>query len=121
MAVQPAESAFAAGDEGLRFGNLDIYPSEFQVFADGRRVGLTVKEFETFMVLAARPDRVVRRAEIYERVWNRPMRPQDRSVDVFVKKVRQKLGRSAPDWTYIHTHFGVGYRFLPERSAPTRA
>jgi DNA-binding response OmpR family regulator len=115
MAVQPAESAFAAGDEGLRFGNLDIYPSEFQVFADGRRVGLTVKEFETFMVLAARPDRVVRRAEIYERVWNRPMRPQDRSVDVFVKKVRQKLGRSAPDWTYIHTHFGVGYRFLPER------
>ena len=43
------------------------------------------------------------------------MRPHDRSVDVFVKKVRQKLGRSAPDWTYIHTHFGVGYRFAPER------
>src|SRR5438270_10344718 len=98
MAVQPAESAFASGDEGLRFGNLAIYPSEFQVFADGRRVGLTVKEFETFMVLAARPDRVVRRAEIYQRVWNRPMRPHDRSVDVFVKKVRQKLGRNAPDW-----------------------
>ena len=68
MAVQPAESAFAAGEEDLRFGNLDIYPSELQVFADGRRVGFTVKEFETFMVLATRPDRVVRRAEIYERV-----------------------------------------------------
>jgi DNA-binding response OmpR family regulator len=101
--------------ERLRLGNLEIYPNELEVFADGRRVGLTVKEFETFMVLATRPDRVVRRAEIYERVWNRPMRSHDRSVDVFVKKVRQKLGRNAPDWTYIHTHFGVGYRFLPER------
>lgn len=116
MAVQQVESAVPAGEEGLSFGNLDIYPSELQVFAGGRRVGLTVKEFETLMVLATRPDRVVRRAEIYQRVWNRPMRANDRSVDVFVKKVRQKLGRIAPDWTYIHTHFGVGYRFLPEHT-----
>jgi hypothetical protein len=40
----------------------------------------------------------------------------DRSVDVFIRKVRQKLEKASPDWAYIHTHFGVGYRFDPERS-----
>jgi hypothetical protein len=39
----------------------------------------------------------------------------DRSVDVFVRKVRLKLETASPDWSYIHTHFGVGYRFQPER------
>jgi DNA-binding winged helix-turn-helix (wHTH) protein len=38
----------------------------------------------------------------------------DRSVDVFVRKLRQKLEKASPDWRYIHTHFGVGYRFAPE-------
>ena len=38
----------------------------------------------------------------------------DRSVDVFVRKLRQKLEKASPDWRYIHTHFGVGYRFSPE-------
>jgi DNA-binding winged helix-turn-helix (wHTH) protein len=38
----------------------------------------------------------------------------DRSVDVFVRKLRQKLERSSPGWRYIHTHFGIGYRFAPE-------
>jgi len=39
----------------------------------------------------------------------------DRSVDVFVRKLRQKLEKASPGWHYIHTHFGVGYRFAPER------
>jgi DNA-binding winged helix-turn-helix (wHTH) protein len=39
----------------------------------------------------------------------------DRSVDVFVRKLRQKLRAGSPNWSYIHTHFGVGYRFAPER------
>jgi hypothetical protein len=39
----------------------------------------------------------------------------DRSVDVFVRKLRLKLETASPDWSYIHTHFGVGYRFQPER------
>jgi DNA-binding winged helix-turn-helix (wHTH) protein len=38
----------------------------------------------------------------------------DRSVDVFVRKLRQKLERASPGWRYIHTHFGIGYRFAPE-------
>jgi DNA-binding response OmpR family regulator len=40
---------------------------------------------------------------------------RDRSVDVLVRRVRSKLEGVAPDWRYIHTHFGIGYRFTPER------
>jgi DNA-binding response OmpR family regulator len=95
----------------LVHGNLEIRPDEIQVLADGRRVGLTVREFQVFLILAEREDRVVRRAEIYGRVWGGEMKRRDRSVDVFVRKLRTKLARAAPGWDYIHTHFGVGYRF----------
>jgi DNA-binding winged helix-turn-helix (wHTH) protein len=57
---------------------------------------------------------VLQREEIYERVWGYAMVHGDRSVDVFVRKLRQKLERVSPGWRYIHTHFGVGYRFAPE-------
>jgi DNA-binding response OmpR family regulator len=58
---------------------------------------------------------VVPRADLYELVWRRRMVYRDRSVDVFVRKLRLKLQTACPGWTYIHTHFGVGYRFAPER------
>jgi DNA-binding response OmpR family regulator len=99
----------------IRVANLEISPNELQVLADGQRVGLTVREFQTFLALVQRPDRVVTRPEIYERVWGGQMTYRDRSVDVFVRKVRRKLVTCAPGWSYIHTHFGVGYRFSPER------
>src|SRR3954467_15759612 len=105
--------ALTVGDR-FQIENLDIRPAEYEVRADGRRVGLTVREFETFMALAGRPDRVVTRPEIYSLVWGRQMAYRDRSVDVFVRKVRRKLHAAAPGWAYIHTHFGVGYRFAPE-------
>jgi DNA-binding response OmpR family regulator len=92
-------------------GNLEIRTDEVQVLADGRRVGLTVREFQVLLVLAERNDHVVHRTEIYSRVWGGAMKRRDRSVDVFVRKVRNKLARVSPDWSYIHTHFGVGYRF----------
>ena len=57
---------------------------------------------------------MLRREEIYERVWGYAMAHGDRSVDVFVRKLRQKLRAISPSWSYIHTHFGVGYRFAPE-------
>lgn len=102
-------------DEVIRIANIEIRPGELQVIANGRRVGLTVREFQTFMVLAERVDRVVSRPEIYSRVWGGQMAYRDRSVDVFVRKVRRKLTDCAPNWAYIHTHFGIGYRFSPER------
>ena len=98
-------------EPALEYGNLEIRPDEIQVLADGDRVGLTVREFQVLLVLAEHEDRVVRRGEIYSRVWGSEMKRRDRSVDVFVRKVRTKLPHVCPDWEYIHTHCGVGYRF----------
>ena len=64
---------------------------------------------------------MLEREEIYQRVWGYTMARGDRSVDVFVRKLRQKLERVSPEWRYVHTHFGVGYRFaaeLADGSAP---
>ena len=54
------------------------------------------------------------REEIYSRLWGYAMVRGDRSVDVFVRKLRQKLEKASPEWRYIHTHFGIGYRFAAE-------
>jgi DNA-binding response OmpR family regulator len=99
----------------LRIANLEVRPAELQVLADGRRVGFTVREFELFFLLSKRLDSVVQRPEVYELMWGGEMPRRDRSVDVLVRKVRGKLELAAPDWRYIHTHFGIGYRFTPER------
>jgi hypothetical protein len=76
-------------------------------------VDLTRREFELIELLASAEGRVLEREEIYQRVWGYAMARGDRSVDVFVRKLRQKLERASPGWRYIHTHFGVGYRFAP--------
>jgi DNA-binding response OmpR family regulator len=101
----------------LRLGNLEIRASGQELLVDGKRVGLTAREFQILLVLAERCDRVVTRPEIYSRIWGGQMSYRDRSVDVFVRKARRKLTKAAPGWAYIHTHFGVGYRFSPERVA----
>jgi DNA-binding response OmpR family regulator len=101
--------------QSRRIGNAEILPADLQVLIDGRRVGLTIREFELCLLLVERFDRVVRRGEIYDRIWGGAPPPRDRSVDVLVCRARAKLERVAPDWRYIHTHFGIGYRFAPER------
>jgi DNA-binding response OmpR family regulator len=102
----------------LSCGNLELRPHEYDAFLDTRRVGLTIREFEVLLVLVERRDRVVHRPDIYRRVWGGEMRLRERAVDVFVRKVRNKLVIVEPGWLYIHTHFGVGYRFTPERLDP---
>jgi DNA-binding winged helix-turn-helix (wHTH) protein len=77
-------------------------------------VDLTRREFELIELLAGAEGRVLEREEIYQRVWGYAMARGDRSVDVFVRKLRQKLESASPEWRYIHTHFGVGYRFAPQ-------
>jgi DNA-binding response OmpR family regulator len=106
----------AAGrDEGpLAAGELEVRADQFQAFAGGRNVELTRREFEVLQLLAQAHGKVLQREEIYQRVWGYAMAHGDRSVDVFVRKVRQKLESASPDWRYIHTHFGVGYRFDAE-------
>jgi len=107
-------SSTSASEDSLEIGNVEIRPAELQVLIDGIRTGLTVREFELFLLLAKRLDSVVQRPEIYELMWRGEMPRRDRSVDVLVRKVRGKLEIAAPDWRYIHTHFGIGYRFTPE-------
>ena len=95
-------------------GEVEIRPDQFQAFVDGRSVELTRREFELIELLASAEGRVLEREEIYQRVWGYAMARGDRSVDVFVRKLRQKLERASPEWRYIHTHFGIGYRFAAE-------
>jgi DNA-binding response OmpR family regulator len=95
-------------------GDLEIRSDRFQAFVDRRSVDLTRREFELIELLAGSEGRVLEREEIYQRVWGYAMARGDRSVDVFVRKLRQKLEKASPDWRYIHTHFGVGYRFAAE-------
>jgi DNA-binding response OmpR family regulator len=51
------------------------------------------------------------RDELQQRVWGVPYRPRDRSVDVCVRKIREKVDERSEGWTYLHTHYGIGYRF----------
>src|SRR3954453_14187870 len=95
-------------------GELEIRSDRFQAFVDGGSVDLTRREFELIELLAGSEGRVLEREEIYQRVWGYAMARGDRSVDVFVRKLRQKLEKASADWRYIHTHFGVGYRFAAE-------
>jgi DNA-binding response OmpR family regulator len=95
-------------------GELEIRADRFQAYVGGSSVDLTRREFELLQLLAEAHGQVLEREAIYQRVWGYAMAHGDRSVDVFVRKLRQKLERHSPGWSYIHTHFGVGYRFDPE-------
>jgi DNA-binding response OmpR family regulator len=96
-------------------GELEIRPDQFQAFVlGGGSLDLTRREFELLQLLAGAKGQVLEREAIYQRVWGYAMAHGDRSVDVFIRKLRQKLEKCSPGWGYIHTHFGVGYRFDPE-------
>lgn len=102
-------------DAPIIAGELAIRPDRFDAYSGEQAAGLSRKEFELLRQLAAADGRVLEREDIYQRVWGYTMVRGDRSVDVFVRKLRQKLEQISPDWRYVHTHFGVGYRFAPER------
>jgi DNA-binding response OmpR family regulator len=95
-------------------GELSIRADQFQAFVGGQSLDLTRREFELLELLASARGRVLEREAIYQHVWGYAMVHGDRSVDVFVRKLRQKIERFSPGFAYIHTHFGVGYRFDPE-------
>ncbi len=99
-------------------GELEIRVDQFQAFVRARSLDLTRREFEVLHLLSEANGQVLQREEIYQRVWGYAMARGDRSVDVFVRKVRQKLEKASPDWEYIHTHFGIGYRFEPHSEQP---
>jgi len=94
-------------------GELEIDLARFQAYVGQTSLDFTRREFEVLRLLAGAMGKVLTREEIYEQVWGYRMAHGDRSVDVFVRKVRQKLEKTSPEWVYIHTHFGLGYRFEP--------
>lgn len=97
-------------------GELEIRLGEGLVLATGRALTLSVREFELLAAMARRIGAIVTREELYATVWGGDLRPGDRSVDVYVSKLRGKLELALPDRRFIHTHQGFGYRFQPEAS-----
>ncbi len=95
-------------------GEVEIRADRFQAFVGERSIDLTRREFELIELLAGAEGRVLEREDIYSSLWGYAMVRGDRSVDVFVRKLRQKLEKASPSWRYIHTHFGIGYRFAAE-------
>jgi len=95
-------------------GELEIRSDRFQAFVNNQSIDLTRREFELIELLAGAEGRVLEREDIYSSLWGYAMVRGDRSVDVFVRKLRQKLEKASPKWRYIHTHFGIGYRFAAE-------
>src|SRR5947209_847666 len=101
--------------EVLQVGPLEIVPDEHLARAGGRALMLSIRELRLLTELARRSDRIMGREELFSLVWGRDMRRGDRSVDVYVRKLRVKLDEALPGWSFIHTHFGLGYRLAPEQ------
>jgi DNA-binding response OmpR family regulator len=96
-------------------GPLEFAPEEMSVVVAGRRVWLTRRELAVLRVLAEHARRPVARDEIRQRVWGgRVSGFKDRSVEVYIRRLRVKLAEAGPEWEYIHTHHAVGYRLEPE-------
>ena len=113
--VRRRKRAAVRTDVGPRVaGELELRADQYQAFISGESLGLTRREFELLQALADAEGTVVDRDDLYEQVWGYAMAHGDRSVDVFVRKLRRKLQDRSTTWRYIHTHFGVGYRFDPE-------
>src|SRR2546421_11464559 len=110
-------SAMARSErEVLEVGPLEIMPEEHLARGGGRALMLSIRELRLLTELARRAERIMSREELFRLVWGREMRRGDRSVDVYVRKLRVKLEDALPAWRFIHTHFGFGYRLAAERS-----
>lgn len=100
--------------DSLSVGPLEILPDEHLARADGRPLTLSVTELLLLTELARQAGRTVSREEIFRLAWGREMRVGDRSVDVYVRKLRVKLEAALPGWSFIQTHFGRGYRLAAQ-------
>ena len=110
-------AALRESAEVLYAGELEIRLGEGLVLATGQALTLSVREFELLAAMARRMGAIVTRDELYGAVWGRDLRTGDRSVDVYVSKLRGKLEAAMPDRRFIHTHPGFGYRFQPQPAA----
>jgi DNA-binding response OmpR family regulator len=117
--VRAASRRASRRDESVRGEPIDIEelridPLEVQAFVDGESAGLTPTEFRLLYQLALERGRVVTRDELLQKIWGRRESHRDRTVDVFVRRLRDKIDRRATRHTFIQTRYGVGYRLEPE-------
>lgn len=88
------------------FGDLTINFDQYQVTAGDQNISLAKKEFDLLALLASKPGKVFKRQEILNKVWGQDVIVGDRTIDVHIRKLREKIGSH-----YIHTMKGVGYKF----------
>jgi DNA-binding response OmpR family regulator len=96
--------------EAIEIEELRIDPREVQAYVNGESAGLTPTEFRLLYALALEAGRVVTRDELLQRIWGRRETHRDRTVDVFVRKLREKIDRRSTVHTFIQTRYGVGYK-----------
>lgn len=109
-------AAFPESAETIFAGELEIRLGEGLVLANDQALTLSVREFALLVAMARRLGAIITREELYRTVWGGSLRIGDRSVDVYVSKIRGKLEAALPERRFIHTHQGFGYRFQPEPS-----
>jgi len=100
----------ASRGEALEIEELLIDPRSFQAYVDGVNVELTPTEFKLLYALALDKGRVLTRDELLQRIWGRRLTRRDRTVDVFVRKLREKVDGNSQRHSFLHTRYGVGYK-----------
>jgi DNA-binding response OmpR family regulator len=115
---QSAVEFFGLDQSPFRCQHVALWPSEGRVTVHGRDVHISGREFDLLRVMVLAAGHVLSRERLYEAVWGEPLpRAECRTVDVNVCQLRRRLTEVSPDWEYIHTHIGRGYRFEPRRGA----
>lgn len=100
--------------EVLVTGGLEIRVDTGMALAAGRVLTLSVREFDLLVALVRGAGTIVRRGDLYREAWGAELRRGDRSIDVYVHKLRVKLEAAMPGYAFIHTHIGFGYRLEQE-------
>ena len=104
------QAPVARRGEAIELEELRIDPREVQAYVDGASAELTPTEFKLLYALALEPGRVASRDELLQKIWGRRQSHRDRTVDVFVGRLREKIDRRASKHDFIHTRYGVGYK-----------
>ena len=112
--VRPAEERRG---EPIELEELRIDPLSVQAYVDGVSVELTPTEFRLLYTLALDQGRVLTRDELLQKIWGRRLTRRDRTVDVFVRKLREKIDAKTPAHTFVHTRYGVGYKLEAQPKA----
>jgi DNA-binding response OmpR family regulator len=104
--------------EAIEIQELLLDPANVQAYVDGESAELTATEFRLLYTLALERGRVLSRDELLQRVWGRRATHRDRTVDVFVRRLRDKIDRRASRHAFLHTRYGVGYKLdaIPKAS-----